>query len=70
MQDGRAPRIKNRAPAAIQVTAEQLLRDAQEHQESQFHAPKQCVKDFEELHECRGRKQEEFENKEWLQYAN
>ena len=63
MQDGRAPRIKNRAPAAIQVTAEQLLRDAQERQESQFRAPKQRVEDFEELHEYRGRKREEFEKR-------
>ncbi|TCD62659.1 NineTeen Complex (NTC) component [Steccherinum ochraceum] len=79
MQDGRAPRIKNRAPAAIQVTAEQLLRDAQERQESQFRAPKQRVEDYEELHEFQGRKREEFEKrirqtrgsiKEWLQYAN
>ncbi|THH23280.1 hypothetical protein EUX98_g7900 [Antrodiella citrinella] len=79
MQDGRAPRIKNRAPAAVQVTAEQLLRDAQERQESQFRAPKQRVEDLEELHEYRGRKREEFEKrirqtrgsiKEWLQYAN
>ena len=55
--------IKNRAPAAIQVTAEQLLRDAQERQESQFRAPKQRVEDFEELHEYRGRKREEFEKR-------
>ncbi|KAJ3710718.1 pre-mRNA-splicing factor CLF1 [Lentinula raphanica] len=68
--DGRAPRIKNRAPAAIQ---------AQERQESAFRAPKQRVEDFEELHEYRGRKRKEFEErirrtrgsiKEWLQYAN
>ncbi|TFY75779.1 hypothetical protein EWM64_g8233 [Hericium alpestre] len=79
MQDGRAPRIKNRAPAAIQITAEQLLREAQERQEAQFVAPKQRVEDFEELHEYRGRKRKEFEErirrtrgsiKEWLQYAN
>ncbi len=63
MQDGRAPRIKNRAPAAIQVTAEQLLCDAQERQESQFHAPEQRVEDFEELHEYHGRKWEEFEKR-------
>ncbi|EPS94091.1 hypothetical protein FOMPIDRAFT_1026325 [Fomitopsis schrenkii] len=63
MQDGRAPRIQNRAPAAIQVTAEQLLRDAQERQESRFRAPKQRVEDFEELHEYRGRKREEFEKR-------
>ncbi|KAI0038384.1 TPR-like protein [Auriscalpium vulgare] len=79
MQDGRAPRIKNRAPAAVQITAEQLLREAQERQEAQFSAPKQRVEDFEELHEYRGRKRKEFEErirrtrgsiKEWLQYAN
>ncbi|KAJ7219422.1 pre-mRNA-splicing factor CLF1 [Mycena pura] len=79
MQDGRAPRIKNRAPAAIQITAEQLLREAQERQEAAFRAPKQRVEDFEELHEYRGRKRKEFEErirrtrgsiKEWLQYAN
>ncbi|KAI0267390.1 pre-mRNA-splicing factor CLF1 [Gloeopeniophorella convolvens] len=79
MQDGRVPRVKNRAPAAIQITAEQLLREAQERQESQFRAPRQRVEDFEELHEYRGRKRKEFEErirrtrgsiKEWLQYAN
>ncbi|THH15994.1 hypothetical protein EW146_g4572 [Bondarzewia mesenterica] len=79
MQDGRAPRIKNRAPASVQITAEQLLREAQERQDTQFRAPKQRVEDFEELHEYRGRKRKEFEErirrtrgsiKEWLQYAN
>lgn len=79
MQDGRAPRVKNRAPAAVQITAEQLLREAQERQESQFRAPRQRVEDFEELNEYRGRKRREFEErvrrtrgsiKEWLQYAN
>ncbi|KAI6037551.1 hypothetical protein EDC04DRAFT_2701994 [Pisolithus marmoratus] len=79
MQDGRAPRIRNRAPAPVQITAEQLLREAQERQESTFRAPKQRVEDFEELHEYRGRKRKEFEDrirrnrgsiKEWTQYAN
>ncbi|KAI0252835.1 pre-mRNA-splicing factor CLF1 [Lactifluus subvellereus] len=79
MQEGRVPRVKNRAPAAIQITAEQLLREAQERQESQFRAPRQRVEDFEELHEYRGRKRKEFEErirrtrgsiKEWLQYAS
>ncbi|OAX36528.1 TPR-like protein [Rhizopogon vinicolor AM-OR11-026] len=72
-------RIRNRAPAAVQITAEQLLREAQERQESTFRAPKQRVEDFEELHEYRGRKRKEFEErvrrtrgsiKEWTQYAN
>ncbi|KAF8346034.1 pre-mRNA-splicing factor CLF1 [Amanita rubescens] len=79
MQDGRAPRIKNRAPAPVQITAEQLLREAQERQESAFRAPRQRVEDYEELDEYRGRKRKEFEDrirrtrgniKEWLQYAN
>ncbi|KAH7906822.1 hypothetical protein BJ138DRAFT_1129627 [Hygrophoropsis aurantiaca] len=79
MQDGRAPRIRNRAPAQVQITAEQLLREAQERQETTFRAPKQRVEDFEELHEYRGRKRKEFEErirrtrgsiKEWTQYAN
>ncbi|TDL16882.1 pre-mRNA-splicing factor CLF1 [Rickenella mellea] len=78
MQDGRAPR-KNRAPAAVQITAEQLLREAQERQETAFRAPKQRVEDFEELHEYRGRKRKEFEErirrtrgnlKEWQSYAS
>ncbi|TDL16887.1 protein prenylyltransferase [Rickenella mellea] len=79
MQDGRAPRVKNRAPAAVQITAEQLLREAQERQETAFRAPKQRVEDFEELHEYRGRKRKEFEErirrtrgnlKEWQSYAS
>ncbi|KAG2046043.1 hypothetical protein BDR06DRAFT_1039780 [Suillus hirtellus] len=52
MQDGRAPRIRNRAPAAIH---------AQERQESTFCAPKQHIEDFEKLHKYHGRKQKEFE---------
>ncbi|KIM44978.1 hypothetical protein M413DRAFT_442944 [Hebeloma cylindrosporum] len=79
MQDGRAPIVKNRTPAAIQITAEQLLREAQERQETAFRAPQQRVEDFEELQEYRGRKRKEYEErirrtrgsiKEWLQYAN
>ncbi|KAG8696008.1 NineTeen Complex (NTC) component [Ceratobasidium sp. 423] len=76
--ENRAPRVKNRAPAAVQITAEQLLREAQERQESAFKAPRQRVEDFEELHEYRGRKRKEFEErirrtrgsvKEWQAYA-
>ncbi|QRW25632.1 pre-mRNA-splicing factor CLF1 [Rhizoctonia solani] len=77
--ENRAPRVKNRAPAAVQITAEQLLREAQERQESAFKAPRQRVEDFEELHEYRGRKRKEFEErirrtrgsvKEWQAYAS
>lgn len=59
----RAPRVKNRAAAAIQITAEQLLREAQERQEDKFTAPRQRVEDFEELNEYRGRKRTEFETR-------
>lgn len=77
-QVNRAPRIKNRAPAPIQITAEQLLREAQERQEAPFQAAKQKVEDFEELEEYRGRKRGEFENRirasktniaAWTRYA-
>ncbi|KAG8715162.1 NineTeen Complex (NTC) component [Ceratobasidium sp. 394] len=77
--ENRAPRVKNRAPAAVQITAEQLLREAQERQETSFKAPRQRVEDFEELHEYRGRKRKEFEErirrtrgsvKEWQSYAS
>ncbi|TEB06354.1 hypothetical protein FA13DRAFT_1608243, partial [Coprinellus micaceus] len=56
-------RIKNRAPAAIQITAEQLLREAQGRQDASFKAPKQRVEDYEELNEYRGRKRKEFEER-------
>ena len=61
--ESRAPRVKNRAPAAVQITAEQLLREAHDKQETAFRAPKQRVEDFEELHEYRGRKRKEFEER-------
>ncbi|CED82784.1 pre-mrna-splicing factor clf1 [Phaffia rhodozyma] len=77
-QGDRAPRVKNRAPAAVQITAEQLLREAQERQESGTIVPKQKVEDLEELNEYRGRKRQEYENRirysrssihEWRRYA-
>ncbi|KDN43411.1 pre-mRNA-splicing factor CLF1 [Tilletiaria anomala UBC 951] len=78
MQANRAPRIKNRAPAPIQITAEQLLREAQERQEAPFQAAKARVEDYEELEEYRGRKRSEFESRirttrtnatAWIKYA-
>ncbi|ORY31238.1 Pre-mRNA-splicing factor CLF1 [Naematelia encephala] len=75
----RAPRVKNRAPAAVQITSEQLLREAQERQEPQFKAPKQRVQDLEELTEFQGRQRTEFEGRirysrdnirAWIKYAH
>lgn len=59
----RAPRVRNRAPAPVQITSEQLLREAQERQEPAFKAPQQRVHDMEELREFQGRKRTEFEGR-------
>lgn len=77
-QDVRVPRIKNRAPAPIQISAEQILREAQERQEAPTKQVKQRVEDYEELEEYRSRKRTDFENRvrrvkqnvhNWIQYA-
>ncbi|KAJ7701919.1 hypothetical protein B0H17DRAFT_1157680 [Mycena rosella] len=78
-----AIRIKHRAPAVIQITVKQPLREAQERQDPAFQALKQRAEDSEELYEYRGRKRKEFEERtrrtrgsmqvllvQWLQYAN
>lgn len=73
-----APRIKNRAPAPIQISAEQLLREAQERQEAPAAAPVQKIEDYEELEEYRGRRRSDFEDRlrrtrtnmsTWIKYA-
>ncbi|GAA6001131.1 Clf1p [Rhodotorula paludigena] len=78
MERGGAGRVKNRAPAAVQITAEQLLREAADFQEKTLPKPKQRVEDFEELHEYRQRKRQEFEEiirrtrsniQAWAKYA-
>lgn len=76
--DARAPRIKNRAPAPVQISAEQLLREAQERQDAPFQGVKQKVEDYEELEEYRSRMRTEFETRirrvkhaidAWIKYA-
>ena len=65
--------------APCQITAEQLLREAQERQEAPFRAPGQNITDLEELSEYQGRKRKEFEERirysrsalrEWMKYAS
>ncbi|KAN0061842.1 NineTeen Complex (NTC) component [Thecaphora frezii] len=78
-REARAPRIKNRAPAPIQISAEQLLREAQERQEAPKHVvEKSRIEDYEELEEYRARKRKEFEESlgrmqsdmsRWIKYA-
>lgn len=52
---------KNRAPAQIQITAEQLIREAQEHREDKFEATRQQITDQDELMEYRKNKRTSFE---------
>eukprot|EP01132_Coremiostelium_polycephalum_P004537 gene4537-5653_t len=55
-------RVKNRSPAPIQITAEQILRVALENQQAVLHTvPKQTVTDKEELEEYRLRKRQRYE---------
>jgi crooked neck len=68
-----------KAAAPIQITAEQLLREAYERQDVAPARPKHAILDLEELQEYQGRQRKDFENKlrrnrlrmgEWLRYAN
>ena len=72
------PRVKNKAPAPQQISAEQLLREAVDRQEPGLQAPTQRFTDLEELHEFQGRKRKEFEDyvrrnrmnmNNWMRYA-
>ncbi|KAK1769471.1 hypothetical protein QBC33DRAFT_321197 [Phialemonium atrogriseum] len=72
------PRVKNKAAAPVQISAEQLLREAVDRQEVALQAPTQRFADLEELHEFQGRKRRGFEDyvrrnrvrlDNWLSYA-
>ncbi|KXJ29758.1 crooked neck-like protein 1 [Exaiptasia diaphana] len=72
-------KVKNKAPAPVQITAEQLLREAKERQlEIVPPPPKQKISDPDELAEYKLRKRKEFEDNirknrssisNWLKYA-
>ncbi|KAI4638047.1 NineTeen Complex (NTC) component [Alternaria ventricosa] len=73
------PRVKNKAAAAVQISAEQLLREAVDRQDEKLKAPTQRFADIEELHEFQGRKRKEFEDyvrrnrinmNNWMRYAS
>ncbi|KAK9936634.1 hypothetical protein M0R45_013463 [Rubus argutus] len=75
----RATRVKNKTPAPVQITAEQILREARERQEAELRPPKQKITDSSELADYRLRKRKEFEDKirrvrwnasVWVKYAN
>ena len=79
MENARGPpRVKNKAAAPTQISAEQLLREAVDRQEPGLQAPTQRFADLEELHEFQGRKRKEFEDyvrrnrinmNNWMRYA-
>ncbi|KPI41875.1 Pre-mRNA-splicing factor clf1 [Cyphellophora attinorum] len=78
MESRTAPRVKNKAAAPVQISAEQLLREAVDRQETGLQAPTQRFADLEELHEFQGRKRKEFEDyvrrnrinmNNWMRYA-
>ena len=56
------PQPKNRAPAPLQITAEQLLRESLEFKESTSTAPQQSIASPQELAEYQLRKRKEFED--------
>lgn len=73
------PRVKNKAAAPIQISAEQLLREAVDRQEDSLQKPEQRFADLEELKEFQGRKRREYEDyirrnasslKNWTQYTD
>lgn len=70
--------VKNKSPAPVQITAEQIIRTAQERQDAEYAPPRQKITDAEELDEYRLRKRKEFEDQirrqrglmsNWLKYA-
>ncbi|GFP82521.1 crooked neck-like protein 1 [Phtheirospermum japonicum] len=76
----RSTRVKNKSAAAIQITAEQILREAREHhQDAEFRPTKHKITDAAELGDHRLRQRKGFEdlirrarrNKSaWVKYAN
>eukprot|EP00897_Mesotaenium_endlicherianum_P005435 jgi/Mesen1/491/ME001024S10726 len=74
----RPTRVKNKTPAPVQITAEQILREARERQEAEPAPPKQKITDDQELGEYRLRRRKEFEDlirrvrwnmSVWVKYA-
>jgi hypothetical protein len=59
---GKSAFVKNKTPASIQITAEQILREAKDHQEGFRKVPKQQIVDEEELRAFQGTKRKQFED--------
>ncbi|KAL6276535.1 hypothetical protein ACE6H2_020136 [Prunus campanulata] len=74
----RPTRVKNKTPAPVQITAEQILLEAREGQEPEIRPPKQKITDPTELADYRLQKRKEFEDqirrmrgnvRDWIKYA-
>lgn len=74
----RATRVKNKAPAPVQITAEQIVRESAERAEDVYRAPKRKIADQEELKEYRYEQRKQFEDRvrssyweprAWIRYA-
>nr|XP_040246508.1 LOW QUALITY PROTEIN: crooked neck-like protein 1 [Aegilops tauschii subsp. strangulata] len=72
----RATRVKNKAPAGVQITAEQILREARELQEPEIRPPRQRITDADELADYRLGERKRFEGlvtrggvAAWVKYA-
>mmetsp|Transcript_29541 Transcript_29541/g.41560 ORF Transcript_29541/g.41560 Transcript_29541/m.41560 type:complete len:680 (+) Transcript_29541:82-2121(+) len=74
----RTARVKNKTPAPVQITAEQILREAMAFQEGEAKAPRQEIADQEELADYQYNKRKTFEDNirrnrnamgVWLKYA-
>ena len=74
----RLPKVKNKAPNEIQITAEQLLREALANQIDDLLPPRAQINDDEELEDYMHRKRAEYENvirkqryhiNSWIKYA-
>jgi crooked neck len=72
------PRVKNKSAAPLQISAEQLLKEAVTRTEETVQAPTQKLEDLEELSEVQARSRQNFENyvrrnrlnlNNWLRYA-
>ena len=58
----RLPRVMNKSPAEIQITSEQLLREAQANQTDDLRPPRTQINDEDELKEYLQKKRAECEN--------
>jgi len=74
----RGTRVKNKAPAQVQITAEQIVREANDRAEEVYKAPKRKIADSEELKEYRYEQRKHFEDRvrssyweprAWIRYA-